>query len=152
MYSHDNKQYICETKQKQKFMKRQKFRKNNFCMPYCTWLNVTYNTHNWGVRRSGKRNSDCLTCTHSNLLGILLTVGGNMIHRKSCRRNFAHITILNTEVHHRLQNNEIIVINFSNLSVINGLKPNTLKRKCCSVSTVKYTQCSKTAELYTNEL
>lgn len=99
-----------KTKQKQKFMKRQKFRKHNFCMPYCTWLYVTYSTHNWGVRGSGERNTDCITCTHSNLLGILLTVCGNMIHRKSQRRNFAHITIQNTAVHHRLQYNEIIVI------------------------------------------
>jgi hypothetical protein len=130
MYSHDNKQYTLETKQnktkqsktKQKFMKRQKFRKHNFCMPYCTWLNVTYNTHNWGVWESGERNTDCVTCTHSNLLGILLTVCGNMIHRKSCRRNSVHITIENTEAHHRLQSNEIIVIHFSNLSVIKRIK------------------------------
>ena len=116
------KQNKAKQKQKQKFMKRQKFRKHNFCMPYCTWLNVTYNTHNWGVRGSGKRNTDCTTCTQSNLLGILLTVCGNMIHRKSSCRNFAHITIQNTEVHHRLQNNEIIVIHFSNLFVIKRIK------------------------------
>jgi len=124
VYSHDNKQYILETKQNKNknFMKRQTCKKHNFCTPYWTWLNVPYNAQNWGVRGSGERNTDCITCTHSNLLGTLLTVCGNMIHRKSFRRNFAHITIQNTEVHHRLQYNEIIVIHFSDLFVIKRIK------------------------------
>jgi len=120
-----NSTYFKQSKAKQNKNKNswlQKFRKHNFCMPYCTWLNVTYNTHNCSVRGSGERNTDCITRTHSNLLGILLTVGGNTIHRKSWRRNFAYITIQNTKVNHRLQNNEINVIHFSNLSVIKRIK------------------------------
>lgn len=66
------------------------FRKHNFYMSYCTWLNVTDTTHNWVV---GNGNIACVTCTHSNLLSILLKICGNIIHTKSFRRNFAHITI-----------------------------------------------------------